>query len=220
LSTAAASDVRLVRDGDGDAGGGDAGARRRRPLRLRVHSALRWLHIYTSMASLLAVLFFAVTGVTLNHPDWLAADSTTTHAGTLPAAWHTATGVDWMVVDEYLRTQGVHGTVAERDADDRQGMLTFKAPGYAADCQIDMASGRYRLTVSSQGLVGVLNDLHRGRDAGRTWAWLIDAVGLFLAFLSATGLGLLFYLRKVRARGLLVMAAGCAVLVLLATLAA
>jgi hypothetical protein len=50
--------------------------RRVRPLRLRIHSALRWLHIYTSMVSLVAVLFFALTGVTLNHPDWLASDST------------------------------------------------------------------------------------------------------------------------------------------------
>ena len=38
--------------------------RRKRPLRLRVHTVLRWLHIYTSMVSLLVVLFFAATGVT------------------------------------------------------------------------------------------------------------------------------------------------------------
>ena len=50
--------------------------RRRRPLRLRVHTVLRWLHIYTSMVSLLVVLFFAATGVTLNHPDWLATERT------------------------------------------------------------------------------------------------------------------------------------------------
>src|SRR5437868_2438210 len=36
------------------------------------------------MTSLLAVLFFAATGVTLNHPDWLAGESTrdfTLHRG-------------------------------------------------------------------------------------------------------------------------------------------
>jgi hypothetical protein len=78
--------------------------------------------------------------------------------------------------------------------------------------------GSYKLTVSYQGAVGVLNDLHRGRDAGSAWAWLIDVSGAFLVFLSLTGLGLLFYLRKVRIKGLVVMTAGAALVIVLATL--
>jgi len=194
-------------------------ARRRRPMRLRVHSALRWLHIYTSMVSLLVVLFFAGTGVTLNHPDWLAGERTEELTGTLPAAWKTAKGIDWLVVAEHLRTaHGVHGTVSDRREDDREGSLTFRAPGYSADAFIDVHDGSYRLTVSYQGAVGVLNDLHRGRDSGNAWAWLIDVAGAFLVFLSLTGLGLLFYLKKVRLKGLLVMTAGAALVVVLAKL--
>jgi uncharacterized protein len=194
-----------------------ARVRRRRPLRLRVHSLLRWLHIYTSMVSLLVVLFFAATGVTLNHPDWLAGERTDEVTGTLPATWKTAKGIDWLVVAEHLRTaNGVHGTVADRREDDREGSLTFRAPGYSADAFIDVRDGSYKLTTSYQGAVGVLNDLHRGRDAGSAWAWLIDAGGLFLVFLSLTGLGLLFYLKKVRIKGLLVMTAGAGLVIGLA----
>jgi hypothetical protein len=194
--------------------------RRRRPLRLRVHTVLRWLHIYTSMVSLLVVLFFAATGVTLNHPDWLATERTEEATGTLPASWKTAKGIDWLVVAEHLRlTNGVHGTVADRREDDREGSLTFRAPGYSADCFIDIGTGRYRLSVSYQGAIGVINDLHRGRDAGTAWAWLIDVAGVFLVFLSLTGLGLLFYLRKVRIKALVVMTAGAALVVVLAKLA-
>jgi uncharacterized protein len=191
--------------------------RRKRPLRLRVHSLLRWLHIYTSMISLLVVLFFAATGVTLNHPDWLAGERTDEVTGTLPATWKTAKGIDWLVVAEHLRTaNGVHGTVADRREDDREGSLTFRAPGYSADAFIDVRDGSYKLTTSYQGAVGVLNDLHRGRDAGGAWAWLIDVSGIFLVFLSLTGLGLLFYLKKLRIKGLLVMTAGAGVVILLA----
>ena len=194
-----------------------ARVRRRRPLRLRVHSLLRWLHIYTSMISLLVVLFFAATGVTLNHPDWLAGERTDEVTGTLPATWKTAKGIDWLVVAEHLRTaNGVHGTVADRREDDREGSLTFRAPGYSADAFIDVRDGSYKLTTSYQGAVGVLNDLHRGRDAGGAWAWLIDVSGIFLVFLSLTGLGLLFYLKKLRIKGLLVMTAGAGVVILLA----
>ena len=124
---------------------------------------------------MMAVLFFAATGVTLNHPDWLAAESTRDFTGKLPATWKTAQGVDWLVVAEYLRSaHGVRGTVGERTAEGTQGSLTFKAPGYAADCFIQMADGSYKLTESYQGTIGMLNDLHRGRDAGGTWALLID----------------------------------------------
>jgi len=113
-------------------------ARRKRPLRLRVHSALRWLHIYTSMVSLVVVLFFAATGVTLNHPDWLATERTEEVKGTLPATWKSSNGIDWLVVAEHLRAKhGVHGTVADRTADDREAALTFRAPGYSADLQPD-----------------------------------------------------------------------------------
>jgi hypothetical protein len=185
-----------------------------------VHSALRWLHVYVSMASLLVVLFFAVTGITLNHPDWLAGESTTEYSGRLPAGWKTASGVDWLVVTEYLRSaHGVHGAVDDHRADDQEGSVTFKAPGYAADCFFRLDDGSYRLTVASQGTVGWLNDLHRGRDAGRSWAWLIDASGVFLTLLSLTGLGLLVYLKKFRVSALLTLAGGCALVIVLAKLA-
>ena len=195
-------------------------ARRARPLRLRVHSALRWLHVYISMVMLLVVLFFAVTGITLNHPDWLAAERTDQYSGQLPPSWKTAQGVDWLIVAEQLRRDhAVRGTVADRTADDSQGALTFRAPGYSADAYIDMSNGSYQLTVVYQGALGVLNDLHRGRDAGGAWAWLIDLSGLFLVVLSLAGLGLLWYLKKMRLPALLVMAGGCVLLVLLATMA-
>ena len=125
-----------------------------------------------------------------------------------------------LVVAEHLRaTNGVHGTVADRREDDREGSLTFRAPGYSADAFIDVATGHYKLATSYQGAIGVINDLHRGRDAGSAWAWLIDVAGVFLVFLSLTGLGLLFYLKKVRLKALVVMAAGAALLVALAKLA-
>ena len=37
----------------------------------------RWVHIYVSMLSFAALFFFAVTGITLNHPSWLGAGEQT-----------------------------------------------------------------------------------------------------------------------------------------------
>ena len=171
------------------------------------------------MVSLVAVLFFAATGITLNHPDWLATTSTQELTGQMPANWKSNAGIDWLVVAEHLRTtQGIRGAVSDHNADDAEASLTFKAPGYGADCFIKVADGSYRLTVSYQGAIGVLNDLHRGRDAGRSWAWLIDAAAIFLAFLSLTGLGLLWYLKKVRLSGFATLVAGGILIYVLARL--
>ncbi len=33
------------------------------------HRWARWIHVYTSMVALVVVLFFGITGITLNHPS-------------------------------------------------------------------------------------------------------------------------------------------------------
>jgi hypothetical protein len=103
--------------------------------------------------------------------------------------------------------------------DDREASLVFKAPGYNAEAIIDVASGEYRLMVSAQGFLSAMNDLHRGRDAGKTWGWLIDVSGVFLTFVGLTGIGILFYLKKVRNPGLVIFIAGTVLFLILAKLA-
>lgn len=196
---------------------------RHRPLRLRIHSWLRWLHIYTSLFSLLVVLFFAVTGITLNHPEMVfgTAESKTEVKGTLPADWKKGQEVDWFKVTEYLRkTHGVRGGVDDPRADESEGSLTFKAPGYAADCFFKQSTGEYTMTIVSHGIVAVMNDFHRGHDAGRAWAWVIDISGVLLTLVSLTGIGLLFYLKKVRTPALLTMVVGGVIVFVIMKMAA
>jgi uncharacterized protein len=186
-----------------------------RPLRLRLNGWLRWLHIYTSMISLMVVLFFSATGVTLNHPEWLPGETRQDYSGTLPAGWNAGGTVDWLKVAEFLRTtHGVRGTAHDNRVDAGQGSISFSAPGYSADSFFD-PSGAYKLTVTSQGLLAVVNDLHRGRDAGKAWSWLIDFAGYFLVVISLTGLGLLLYLKKVRLQALAVVILGAVAMAVL-----
>ena len=46
--------------------------------RRRVAKYARWLHIYVSMTAFAVVFFFALTGITLNHPDWASGAERTT----------------------------------------------------------------------------------------------------------------------------------------------
>jgi hypothetical protein len=196
-----------------------------RPLKVRVYGLLRWLHVYTSMISLLIVLFFALTGITLNHPDWVFGNQevTRTTSGTLPAGWQAGGKPDWLNVVEYLRANaGVKGQAGDYTAAgsaDPQDSLSFHAPGYSADVFIAKDTGAYKLSVTQQGFVAVLNDFHKGRDSGGAWAWVIDLSGGFLALIALTGLGLLVYLKKVRRAALLTMLGGAVLVGVLMKLA-
>jgi hypothetical protein len=183
------------------------------------------LHIYLSMFGLAAVLFFSVTGLTLNHPDWFFAnvESISEAEGQFPRDWlHLdAPGgiaeedrVDRLGVVEHLRAEhGVRGALVEFSVDEYECFVTFKGAGYAADAQVDRETGEYLLTQSSFGPVAVLNDLHKGRDTGPAWSVAIDASAVVLTLISLSGLILLFYLKLRRNPGLVVALVGAAVVV-------
>jgi hypothetical protein len=179
----------------------------------------RWLHIYVSMASFAVVFFFAVTGITLNHPDWFgAADRTMSAKGHLDPAW-TNTGANEVAKTEivgYLRrTHHFGGALNDVRVDDQQCAVSFKGPGYAADVFIDRRTGDYEVSESRPGFVAIINDLHKGRDTGAAWKAVIDVSAALLTFISLTGLTLLYFVHKHRAAGFVLLVLGGIVAALL-----
>jgi len=172
----------------------------------------RWLHIYLSMASFGILFFFAITGLTLNHADWFAKQQHTNLVrGTLDHKYLTKQVAKLEVV-EYLRTtHAIHGAVKDFRIEDADCAIAFKGPGYAADVLIDRATGRYELTETRMGFVALLNDLHKGRDTGAAWAWMIDLSAVLMTLVALTGLLLIFFLQKKRLSGLIVAGAGAVV---------
>ncbi len=154
------------------------------------------------MFSLLVMLFFGITGITLNHPDWVFGGEVveTTASGVLPAESHTSDGVEFLSVSEFVRQEhDVGGEVVDFGIDDGgQGSISYRGPGYAADLFFDTGSGAYELTVSEDGFVGTMNALHQGRDAGSVWRLIIDISGVLLVVIALTGLGIQLFMKKRR----------------------
>ncbi|AWN23493.1 peptidase [Deinococcus irradiatisoli] len=185
-------------------------AARPRPLKARLNVWLRWLHTYISMFSLLLILFFAGTGVTLNHPDWTfgGVEKQQQFSGTLPAGWKTGDTANALTIAEFLRAKyGLHGTAGDFQYSGGAGGLSFRAPGYSADVQFD-DSGKYSVNVDALGALAVANDFHKGRDAGGAWSWVIDVSGIFLVVVALTGLGIMLFLKKVRTASLISIVVG------------
>jgi len=187
-------------------------------VKLRKQTAIitRWLHVYLSMVSFAVVLFFAITGLTLNHPDWFARQQRTVvrHGVAAAALLKPLSGgapgdVDRLALVEMLRSrEKIHGAITDFRVDDSQVQISARAPGYTADIFLDRATGKYDLTEVSSGFVAVMNDLHKGRDAGKVWGWLIDASAILLTLVSLTGLVLIWFVYKRRFAGLILAAAG------------
>jgi len=173
----------------------------------------RWLHIYLSMISFTIVFFFAVTGLTLNHAGKFSAQvHTIAGKGRLDAKWVQAPDtlrIDRLAVVEYLRrVENIRAGVSDFRIDDTQIGVSFRGPGYAADVFVARATGEYEITKTSAGFVGLINDLHKGRDTGAAWSLFIDVSAVFLTLVSLTGLLLMVFLKKKRVAGLLVALLG------------
>jgi hypothetical protein len=93
--------------------------------------------------------------------------------------------------------------------------VSFKAPGYGADVFIDRETGSYDLTETRLGLAAVVNDLHKGRDAGPAWQLLIDISAALLTFVSLSGLVLIYFIHKHRLAGIVSLLAGGALATLI-----
>ncbi len=179
---------------------------KRGPWRRRIAVAARWLHVYLSMGSFAIVLFFAATGLTLNHPDWFAnRQKTVERHGVMDKAMlrsHDVDGADKLGIVEMLRSrEHVHGAVGDFRVDDEQVSVSFRSPGYTADAFIDRDTGKYDLTEVNSGILAVMNDLHKGRDSGSLWAKLIDVSAVLLVAVSITGLVLMWFVYKRRTSG-------------------
>jgi hypothetical protein len=74
-------------------------------------------------------------------------------------------------------------------------LLRFESPRGATDAAIDLASGRAEVAIKHAHPISLINELHRGKNAGAAWRAVIDLVaGLTLAT-SLLGYGLFLIMR-------------------------
>lgn len=192
---------------------------------------MRWLHIYVSLLGFTSLVFFSVTGITLNHPEWFgtSAERVVEHEGNLSLSWlgsssqttasetpetdsasaDISSGVAKLeIVEHFRKTHRIRGAVSEFRIDDAECLILFKGPGYSADATINRETGRYTITETAMGVIAIINDLHKGRDSGPVWFWIIDITAALMVFVSVTGIILILYLKKKRWSGVITAVVG------------
>ncbi|MEJ5993880.1 PepSY-associated TM helix domain-containing protein [Pedobacter sp. Du54] len=187
--------------------GTSARASKKKAPKKEVAKLSRWLHIYLSMVSFAVVLFFSFTGLTLNHPSWFGGETQVIvkNKGKLNAKWVNnpdTNKIAKLEIVEFLRkTYQVKGAVSEVRIDDGEVSVSLKGPAYSCDAFINRETGAYELSEVKMGIMAVMNDLHKGRDSGKGWGWIIDLSAVFLILVSLSGLILLCFIKKKRLAG-------------------
>ncbi|MGB1281270.1 MAG: PepSY-associated TM helix domain-containing protein, partial [Vibrio cyclitrophicus] len=168
-----------------------------------VQSWARRLHVYISMALLLVVLFFSITGITLNRPSLFESSQPSIQSLTfsIPTELFSVEGnrlkVDESAFEQFLTEKaGVTGVPSGLDiyAEVEEGELVigevsmdFKGPGYNASVFADVVTETVEVESTDYGVVALLNDLHKGRNSGEVWKWFIDITALLMVFFVITG---------------------------------
>ena len=184
-------------------------------------------HWVSAAVSLVGMLLFAITGLTLNHAASIGATPRVVDSnGTLPrpllaALAHPAASdapLPPPVAQAVKATVGLDagGHPGEWSAD--EVYVALPRPGGDAWVSIDRATGVIKAEVTDRGWVSYLNDLHKGRNAGGAWFWFIDAFAAACILFTLTGLLLLQLHARRRPATWPLVATGLVVPVLIAIL--
>ena len=184
-------------------------------------------HWISAAVSLVGMLLFAITGLTLNHAASIGATpSVVDSAGTLPGRLLPLLGrpaatdapLPAPVAEAVKTAVGVEPGAQPGEGSAGEVYVALPRPGGDAWVSIDRASGAIKAEVTNRGWVSYLNDLHKGRNAGTAWFWFIDVFAVACILFTLTGLLLLQFHARRRPATWPLVAAGFAVPAVIAVL--
>jgi hypothetical protein len=179
----------------------------------------RWcriIHGWLSAFAFLLLLFFSVTGILLNHPEWgngskikpvekqftlSAKQIEVIHSAQVPAeALAVISAKEIALVGAY------------RDGDLVGGELFARLQGVRGltDIHANLRTGLVTAVVEPAPIGKLLNELHRAEHAGKIWRLVVDAIAVVLILMSMIGY-LIFLSLRFRLRTALILTAASAI---------
>ena len=162
-------------------------------------------HWVSSAISLVGLLLFTITGITLNHAGQIeAGPKTVEREAQLPAQLlpmlapregESADKQDRPLPPEIAGWLRQELSVKPRDTAEWSAdeiYVPLPRPGGDGWVSIDRETGEVLSETTSRGAVSYLNDLHKGRNTGTAWSWFIDIFAVASLVFALTGLVLLW----------------------------
>jgi hypothetical protein len=151
-------------------------------------------HWVAAALSLLGMLVFSFTGITLNHATQIEARPVVTNMkASVPAALlpqlkaGSAASPLPPAVAEWAETAfRANLSGAKPEWADDEVYVPLPRPGGDAWLRIGF-DGKAEYEKTDRGWISWLNDLHKGRNTGTAWSWFIDIFGIACLVFSITG---------------------------------
>ena len=165
-------------------------------------------HWISAALSLIGMLGFAITGITLNHAGQIEGKPVVvSRQATLPSdllavlAKGPQEGKRPLPVQlEPFLDEAVGADVAGREGEwsADEVYVALARPGGDAWVSIDRETGAVEHEKTTRGAISLLNDLHKGRNTGTAWSWFIDIFAVACVIFTITGLILLQFHARAR----------------------
>lgn len=160
----------------------------------------RWLHIYSAAPLLLLMVFFAFTGVLLNHAEWRFGETKQSNLTLeLPSTfsqfeWNNESTQTALAVLNWLdRDHNIHGVDIDISWELEEQLLILHLEGPEGSYSVEVYPADELAEVFTIDLpfLDTLNNLHRGKHVTGFWRWLSDLSGILMLLFCLSGLWLL-----------------------------
>ena len=180
----------------------------------------RYVHGWLSAFAFIALFFFALTGLFLNHPDWFKPnEEEQTKKLQLPEKLITQLRQQENPSEallSYVRTQEhLIGRYKSSEVLDGEVMMRLESPAGSTDIWVILDTGEVELTNKQATTVSLIEDLHRGKNSGLAWSWFIDISAVVILLLSLAGYILFLSIKSRLVTHLLLTALSLAALMVL-----
>jgi hypothetical protein len=153
----------------------------------------RLIHVYVSMALLSLLLFFSVTGITLNHPEWFRDSKADVVERALMIDLSMIKNppltplqiVNVSTAIEQKLSVSLNNTILESSQDEL--FFSIKRAGKNTAITLDLVSGELFFEETDYGWWALMNDLHKGRNTSIFWGWIIDITSLLCILFALSG---------------------------------
>jgi uncharacterized protein len=184
----------------------------------------RYVHGWLSAFAFIALFFFSLTGLFLNHPDWFeASQDEQVQQISLPQniseTWMQQENPTESILSYVRQQHAVIGRYKSSEVMDSEVMIRLESPAGSTDIWAMLDMGELEVTTKPASTMTLIQDLHRGKNAGTSWSWFIDISAIVILLLSIAGFILFLTVKTRLLTHLLLTTASIAVLILLIWLA-
>ena len=162
----------------------------------------RYVHGWLSAFAFIALFFFALTGLFLNNPSWFESnDQETTEKVVLSESFVNELQQQENPTESLLQhlrqNQTLIGRFQSSEVMDGEVMIRLESPAGSTDVWALLEAGEVEITTKATNTVSLLENLHKGKNAGTAWSWFIDITAIVILILSVAGF-ILFLTIKTR----------------------